>query len=58
MKFDQLVFEDYLYELKTHLFGDMLLDELIEKVRDNHRARRFVGMYLLKDSDMFNHYLF
>ncbi|RIX60052.1 hypothetical protein D3P08_00205 [Paenibacillus nanensis] len=34
----------------------MSLNQIIEKINDNHRAKRFFAMYLLKDQETFHYY--
>lgn len=56
MKLDQSMLEGYLTEMQNHLFGGISIDEIIEQVGYNHRARRFIAIYLLKNKDTFHHY--
>lgn len=54
MNIDQSIFENYLIELKNHLFEGMSLDNILAKVHNNYRARRYVAVYLLKDKYTFH----
>lgn len=54
MTFDQSAFDNYLLELRSHLFADKLIEEIIEEIQDNHQARRYVAMYFMKDKPTFH----
>ncbi|MCM3786216.1 hypothetical protein M3231_24990 [Neobacillus mesonae] len=56
MVFNQDAFAEYLHELRLHLFGDDSIDEIISKIEDSHRARRFVMLYLIKNRETFYYY--
>ena len=55
-KFDQAFFNNYLHNLQNHLFPDKSIDEIVDKVNNDYRPRRFVAIYVLKDKETFHHY--
>ncbi|WP_405157910.1 hypothetical protein [Paenibacillus sp. FSL H8-0283] len=53
MQFDQEAFGEYLEQMWEHLFETNTLSQIIAKINNNHRARRFFAMYLLKNRETF-----
>lgn len=56
MQFDQEAFGEYLEQMWEHLFEANPLSKIIAKINNNHRARRFFAMYLLKNRETFYSY--
>lgn len=56
MQFDQETFGEYLEQMWEHLFEANTLSQIIAKINNNHRARRFFAMYLLKNRETFHLY--
>lgn len=57
MSWDQVMFSQYIDELRIHLFKEMTIEQIIAEANDDHhQARRLVTMYVLKDRDTFHYY--
>lgn len=49
-------YKKYLIELSTHLFGDASVNEIIKNIKNSHRKKRFISLYLAQDKEIFFHY--
>ncbi|MGP3783664.1 hypothetical protein [Paenibacillus sp. 1A_MP2] len=56
MQFDQEEFGEYLEQMWEYLFETNTISQIIAKINTNHRARRFLAMYLLKNRETFHLY--
>ncbi|ADO59932.1 hypothetical protein PPSC2_28515 (plasmid) [Paenibacillus polymyxa SC2] len=56
MNYYQYVFNQYIKELHNHLFENESIDSILRSIRKNHRKRRFMNMYVLKDKETFHYY--
>lgn len=56
MQFDQEAFGEYLEQMWEHLFETKTISQIMAKINTNHRARRFLAMYLLKNRETFHLY--
>ncbi|MBP1309188.1 hypothetical protein JOD82_002208 [Paenibacillus sp. 1182] len=56
MNYYQYVFNQYIKELHNHLFENEPIDSILRSIRKNHRKRRFMNMYVLKDKETFHYY--
>lgn len=49
-------YNDYLLELRHHLFADASVEEIMRNIHKSHRSKRFIALYLAKDKKTFDHY--
>ncbi|MFF2531240.1 hypothetical protein ACFVS2_20270 [Brevibacillus sp. NPDC058079] len=52
----QELFNQYIDKMRNNLFMDTTLEDLFGSIASNHRVKRFVALYLLKDKETFHGY--
>jgi len=52
----QTVYKQYIAELSSHLFEGQSIEDIIKKVNQSHRIKRYVALYVTQDKETFYYY--